>query len=146
MCDSSAILTFLRKVDLQFPVPLSSKQDLEAYAKKLCERATLCIELENGEIVAMVAGYTQQVVENTAYIALVATLPEAQGKGIASRLVRQFIGCAAKKGLSAVHLYAVPTNFAAMKLYKKLGFVSLVWPHDPRPEDAHLIYYIQKEC
>ena len=136
---------FLREVDRSFPVPISSKQDLGLYARKLCERATLGAELDGERIVALVAGYTENVVEERAFISLVATVRDARGRGLGSRLVREFISVAAGRGLAAVHLYAVPTNIPAVSMYKKLGFEEWIIPDEPRPDDLHLIYRIKKE-
>ena len=143
----AALERFLREVDHTFPVPISEKQDLGDYARKLCDRATLCVETDaDGErIVALVAGYTENVIDGRAYISLVATVPDAQGRGLGSRLVREFISVAAARGLDAVHLYAVPTNTPALSMYKRLGFEFWILPDEPRPDDIHLIYRIKKE-
>lgn len=114
---------FLRRVDAAFPIPLSHKQDLRQYSQKLCEKATLCAEVENESILAMVAGYTENVTDDMAYISLVATVKEARGRGLASKLVREFMAIAKERGLAAVHLYAVRSNAPAMQMYTKLGFV-----------------------
>lgn len=139
----SQIETFLKKTDELFPVPLSQKQDLAAYAKKLYERATLCVAHEGEEIVSMVAGYTENIPDEWAYIAVVATLPEARGKGLASRLIKEFIDNCRKKHINAVHLYAVPDNIPAMNMYYSIGFQDIQIPDEPRQEDAHLIYYLE---
>ena len=62
-----AIELFLRAVDLHFPTPLSKKQDLHAFALKLFEKATLCFKFDEGKISAMVAGYTDNLDENSKY-------------------------------------------------------------------------------
>ena len=143
----AALERFLREVDGTFPVPISEKQDLGDYARKLCDRATLCVETDaDGErIVALVAGYTENVIDSRAYISLVATVADAQGRGFGKRLTREFVSVAADKGLDAVHLYAVPTNTPAVSMYKKLGFEEWIRPDEPRPQDLHLIYRIKKE-
>ena len=135
---------FLNKVDKLFPVPLSEKQNLHEFACKLRNKATICAKVEYGEIVSAVCGYTENVVNKAAYISIVATIPEAQGKGFASELVLQFIGIADSRNLSYVHLYAVPDNIGAIKLYKNLGFKEMILEDEPRPQDAHLIYYIKR--
>ena len=137
-----AIEDFLKAVDESFPVALSQKQDLKALALKFYEKATVCKIEQDRKILAMVAGYTENVVNNTAYISVVATLPEAYGKGYASSLVCEFIEICRQKRLKGVHLYCVPTNTAAMAMYKKLGFEKYFVPDEPRPNDAHFIYYI----
>lgn len=125
-----------------FPVSLSEKCDLNEFAAKLCSRATLCTVSDEEGITAMVAGYTEHTADNMGYISIVATLPKAQRKQHGSTLIRKFLQIAGDKGLSAVHLYAVPTNLPAMRMYEKLGFVRFQMPDEPRPEDAHLIYYM----
>lgn len=138
------IEVFLRKVDTTFPVPLSQKQNLHDFAIKLCQKATLCAESDEEKIVAMVAGYTENVIDNMAYISIVATVPEFQGRGLASKLIKDFISICEKKSIDAVHLYAVSENTAAIRMYEKLGFVLWNKHNEPRPNDAHLIYYIRK--
>ena len=130
---------FLERVDHDFSVPLSDKQDLSEYTRKLLEKATLCCEIRDGEILSMVAGYTDRVLENRAYIAIVATLPQARGQQLASRLIERFILICQQKALSAVHLYTTPDNTAALRMYHRLGFVDWHLPDEPRPQDTHLI-------
>lgn len=134
---------FLRNVDRDFPVPLSQKQDLGAYARKLHEKATLCAAYDGEEICALVAGYTNDLANGTAYIAVVATLSRARGRGLASSLVKEFIRICKQKGIGSVHLYARHSNIPAMSMYYGLGFRDLRLPDEPRPEDAHLIYELE---
>lgn len=145
MNDLVKLLEFLQQVDTLFPIPLSTKHDLGEFAKKLCDKATMCTAIEDGNIVALLAGYTDNVENNLGYISIVATLPQAQGKGYGTSLIREFIDIARTKGLRAVHLYAVRENIPAMRMYNKLGFEDYVLDDEPRPNDAHLIYYIDKE-
>lgn len=137
------IKRFLEKVDRTFPVPLSKKQDLAQFAQKLQEKATLCAVENGGEVLSMTAGYTENLVNGLAYISIVATVPEAQGNGYGERTVRAFLAACAQKHLRGVHLYAVAGNEPALSLYRKLGFEIWEMPDEPRPDDVHLIYYIQ---
>ena len=98
------IYDFIKKVEKDFPTPISAKTDLMEYAKKLYSNATLCTAEDNGKIVAMAAGYTENTVNNVAYITMVASLPEYRGKGLAKQLVTEFIDRAKSKRLKAVHL------------------------------------------
>lgn len=133
---------FLRTVDRDFPIPISQKQYLTPFARKLMEKATICSVCENGKILSLVAGYTENLFENMAYISIVATLSEARGKGYAMKLVKDFISCCRDKKIKAVHLYTAPTNVAAIKMYKRLGFQNFYPENEPRPEDMHLIYFL----
>lgn len=142
--DRAKVEQFLRAVDSSFPVPLSAKQDLNEFAAKLCGKGTICAEMEEERIISMAAGYTDNLVGSMAYISVVATLPEAQGKGRASKLVREFIGICEQKHIDAVHLYAAASNTAAIRMYEKIGFVPLRLEEEPRPDDAHLVYCLKK--
>ena len=134
---------FLNKVDKTFPIPLSQKQDLHSYAIKLAEKATLCyVEIDNA-ILSMAAGYTDNLKDNNAYIAIVATLHEEQGKGYAKKVINEFIDVCRKKEIRAVHLYAVHDNVSAIEMYRRLGFVEWHLADEPRPDDMHFIYYIK---
>ena len=131
------IEAFLRAVDDSFPVPLSQKQDLGEYARKLSQFATMCAVEEDGKIVAMAAGYTDR---DPAYLAILATLPQARGRGLGKTLVREFLEKANQSGATYLHLYAVESNTPAMKLYESLGFTRWNMPNEPRKEDVHFIY------
>ena len=67
------ILEFLLKIDMDFPVPISEKQDLNMFAEKLYNKATICAEFDGEMIVAMVAGYTENTINKTGYISIVGT-------------------------------------------------------------------------
>ena len=143
MMQTQKIKEFLIKVDKSFPVPLSQKQSLSEFAIKLCEKATICKIEENGEIISMVAGYTENLTDNIAYISVVATLENERGKGYSKSLVKDFINICKRKQIDAIHLYTVSTNISAVNLYKKLGFEEYIIENESRKEDLHLIYYIK---
>lgn len=132
---------FLRIVDKTFPIPLSDKTDLSAYALKLAKKATICAVGDgHGDILSMCAGYTEKVSNEMGYIALVATLQEYQGQGYARKLVKEFLDIANEKSLCAVHVYAVESNRPAMIMYEGLGFKRWFPEDETRPKDVHLIY------
>ena len=143
--EKEKIEIFLSEVDKLFPTPLSKKQNLKDYASKLSEQADIFISLEDEKIMALVAGYIRNSVDEMVYISVVATLPEAQGKGLASGLFKEFIHSAEKNNKSAVHLYTDVSNKTAIHLYEKIGFVKYECENESRPDDVHLIYYIKKE-
>ena len=134
-----AMLSFLKEVDESFPVPLSHKQDLEDLTEKFVEKATICAKIENNEICSMVIGYTNNVVIDMAYISVVASRQEYQGRGMAVRLVREFSEIAFSEGLTAVHLYSDSRNEVAIRIYEKVGFERYVVSNELRPKDVHLI-------
>lgn len=138
--DETMLLRFLREADSSFPVPLSQKQPLPDFARKLAEKATVCACCRDGRIVSAVIGYTRNVTGELAYISVVATLPEARGRGLAPGLIKEFIAQCRQAGLRGVHLYTDPTNTAAIKMYETLGFVPYAPETETRPGDIHLIF------
>lgn len=142
--EKNDLVKYLKKVDLSFPIPLSRKVNLEEYADKLLEKATLCCEYKEHELVGLVAGYTDNLINNLAYIALVGVTENAQHQGIASRLVKEFCEICNKKKIDKVHLYTDTTNIKAIKMYKKLGFEEFFIENESRPQDIHFILNIQK--
>lgn len=135
------ILEFLRNIDTDFPVSLSAKVELSEYACKLWGRATLCTEVREGKIVGMVAGYTESLNENLAYIALVGVRSTFRHQGIAQKLVERFVRICSEKKARGVHLYTDARNIAAIQMYRKLGFESFEVDNEPRPKDIHFIRY-----
>lgn len=133
------IIKFLGEVNCDFPTPLSESVNLNEYAKKLADKATFCIKEADGRILSLVAGYTDNLNDNMAYIAIVATVNDGRGKGYAKKLVKEFLKICKSKNISGVHLYAVKTNEPAVNMYKDIGF-KLSDVQDIE-EKYHFVYY-----
>ncbi len=146
MIRQDKLTEFLQVVDTHFPVPLSEKVDLAEYSRKLIERADLVADIsEKGDILALAAGYIRNAENGMAYIAIVATLSEVRGQGKAGHVVRQFMSKCREHHRKGVHLYAVASNIAAVRVYEKLGFETYQIENEPRPDDLHLVYWFNKE-
>ena len=141
----SRVHDFLVKIEKDFPVPLSQKKDLYELSKKLCDKATLCLKIEHDEIVAMVAGYTNDEKSRIGYISIVATSEAVRRNGFASSLVKEFLEVANHKGMKLVHLYTSTENVNAIGFYRHLGFVDYYVDNEIRPSDCHLAYYFEGE-
>lgn len=137
---------FLQKVDPLFPVPISKKQDLGEYAYKLVTYADVFAEIVQEQMVSLAAGYINNSRDDLAYISLVATLPEFQGRGMARTLVTEFVNEARKEHKRMIHLYAVASNRPAVSMYKKLGFEEWKIPNEPRKQDLHLRLILSNDC
>lgn len=133
------IKKFLNTVDKDFPIPLSNRQNLDDLAQKFYEKATFCVKIKNGEIISAMIGYTDNLIEDFAYLSVVATLPTERGNGYATVLLKEFIGICRDKKVRAIHLY---TNKRAESLYRKQGFVDYVVVNETRPNDIHLVLYL----
>jgi ribosomal protein S18 acetylase RimI-like enzyme len=60
----------------------------------------------------------------TAHLAQLAVHPDARGCGVAMRLVREALACAAQEGRSAMTLLVGEHNDTARRLYAALGFTA----------------------
>ena len=144
MIKLECVETFLREVDAEFPIPLSTKVRIPELATKYYERATLCCRFQDDRIIAMVAGYLDNTENQMGYISLVASAPNARRKGYSSALLVEFLELAKYKGLKAVHVYTHKTNMRAVGMYRKVGFVEIHPVDDPRTDDHHFIYYLNE--
>lgn len=128
---------FLREVDEDFPIPLSKKANLDVLATKLASRADVIAAADEGGVLAMVAGYARNAVDDRAYVSVVATSRRARGRGLAKRLLEEFCEEARCCGIGEVHLYCDPRNEAAALLYRSLGFFDYPDVDEQRLEDLH---------
>ena len=135
------LLCFLLRVNTLFPVPLSIKTDLNLLANKLIQYGTISCIKKDGQIVALCAGYTNDLSTRMGYISVVACLPECSHRGYGKRVVRNFLATAKHAGMWGVHLYTVDTNYAAMYMYKQCNFVNYVIDGEKRPNDRHLVHW-----
>ena len=142
--DSKAIFEFLSSVDHDFPVPNKKKVNLLEYAEKLIQKASLFAVYDKEKITALVAGYTVNLSNEMAYVAVVSTRKEYRGHGLAEKLLKEFLEECQLKSIKAVHLYTQESNSAAVRLYLKLGFETYSMPNEPRPNDLHLIHFLSK--
>lgn len=94
---------------------------------------------EQDRIVAMCAGYANDLQARRGYISVVAVLPEYSNKGYGKVAVQGFLEKAKSAGMLTVHLYADSKNSAALHMYEKLGFSDWNVVEEPRPNDKHLI-------
>ena len=101
-------------------------------ASKFEKYGTVSYVRENGKIIAICAGYTNDQVQRLGYT----------NKGYGKVAVQGFIEKAKNAGMKAIHLYADKENKAALNMYGKLGFVDWIIPDERRPEDKHLIRWI----
>lgn len=139
--NSKKLYIFLQAVDKDYPVHLSNKVNLKEYTDKLLDKATICFEENEERILGVVAGYTKNLENDIAYIALVGVINTERKKGIASKLIREFIDICKEKSIKGVHVYTDATNSKAIAMYKGLGFDYMKIKNEPRPKDVH--FYVK---
>ena len=119
---AALLATHLHCCDALFVPPLSSRTEIDGYARKIVANA-LCFEAwSEGVLVGMVATYCNDVDGGVAFITNVSVLPQWQGKGIASQLVGRSVAHARSMKFDRVELEVDADNTAAIRLYRKQGF------------------------
>lgn len=116
------LYSFLLSINNEFPIPLNNKTDLKETANKLYLLGDVFCLKDRGNIIGLVAGYSNNKENKTAYISVLVLLEKYRGKGLASELVKVFLGNAKTNGMNKVFLYTHSTNVKAVSLYKRLGF------------------------
>lgn len=132
------IYTFLKIVAPDFPVHLSDKVDLVEYAHKLSNLATIVATMDGDTITSAVFGYTENLIDNSSYVALVATLKEYRKRGLSKECWQKFITICKEKNIDSIHLYTDVRNIGAQKMYENLGFIRIP-PCAEREEDIHYL-------
>lgn len=125
---SEKVLEFLVNVsdDLLLDGALAELEiSLDAYARKLAEKGTIAYELEDGRLVCGVIGYTHDTPDQGSYITQVATLKSHRRRGIAQRLLVEYLDYARHEGICYVWLTTGMEDTADQRLYEKCGFQKL---------------------
>jgi ribosomal protein S18 acetylase RimI-like enzyme len=95
---------------------------LAVYAGKLTANARRFEAWDRGELVGLVAAYCNAGDRQRAFVTNVSVLPQAQGKGIASQLVRRCISATRRAGFGRLELEVDTANARAVALYARHGF------------------------
>jgi ribosomal-protein-alanine N-acetyltransferase len=115
------LLKFYLDNDNSFSPSLSEQVNIADYVKKIKDNATT-FEVWDNNIVGLIAGYFNDTEGKKAYITSVIISPNYQGRGIASRLLREVIDYACKNNFVSIGLEVQQSNEKALSIYKKFNF------------------------
>lgn len=122
--DATQVAAHLRACDAMFVPPLGGRVDLDAYARKIVQRAER-FEAWSGDLLAgLVAVYCNHAERGSAFVTSVSVLPPRHGEGIALRLMQGCISYVRATGFARIELEFDLENGAATALYRKLGFTA----------------------
>lgn len=116
------LLTHLKKIDRFLPTPLSARVSLKEFAEKVISKGNVLTIEEKDEIVSAILFYANDTAEKNAYITLLGTLPEYQGKGHGNILMNAMEEKAKLNGMKKVHLDTDIINTKAIAFYSKNGY------------------------
>lgn len=110
--------------DVEFIPRLSSRVDINDYAKKIASRAMRFEAWLDDSLIGLVAAYCNDQEKRIAYITSVSVLKDYTGKGIAAKLIKQCIEHAQDTEMRQISLEVARDNVLAINLYEKNGFVA----------------------
>lgn len=116
------LIAHLSRCDDAFVPPLSGRVVIDAYARKIMDKAMRFEAWRAGELVGLVATYCNDAEKRTAFITSVSVLPSWQGQGIAVQLMTRCIDHVRQEGFGCIELEVDRRNVAAVALYEKYGF------------------------
>lgn len=111
---------FLLRVDQDFITSISSKTNLEDYARKLVEKGFVISTITNNRIIGMVVIYCNNFDTLEAYIPFVAVDKSYRGLKISKTLMLSAINYAKELGFIKIGIHT--ENPVALNLYTRLGF------------------------
>lgn len=115
---------FLREVDSDFPIPLSSKVDLKAWSIKVLSGGLVLAAWQSGRIIGVAAGYANDMNSRRGHLSVLAVKRDARGRGIGRQLVAEFERESIRRGMTCVSIATHSSNTPARKLYSGLHYVT----------------------
>lgn len=118
----SAIHDHLKRCDLAFTPPLSSRVNIQDYAKKIKDHAENFEVWNKHELIGLIAAYRDHE-KRRAFITNVSVESAYRGKGFARILLEDCITYLVKQNFITVSLQVSALNTIAIHLYESFGFV-----------------------
>ena len=122
------IAEHLERCDRGFVPPLSTRTDIDRYARKIRDQATSFEAWADGKLVGLVAAYFNDEARRVAYVSNVSVEADYRRTGIGSDLMARCIQQAIERGFDGIELEVDATNLNAIALYLKHGFTMEVAP------------------
>ena len=117
------LFNFLKYTDDEFTPSLSSRINLETYAKKMCDNAYLFEAFYNNELIALVAMYANDIINKKAYITYVYCKKDYRKLGIANQLIKNAFKKLTEINFKSCSLEVSVDNIPAINLYSKFNFI-----------------------
>lgn len=99
--------------------------DLDAYLRRLDERAEILSDLDGDRCRGFVAFYCNNTATLQAYITLVLVAPRDRASGLGRTLVNRALDTCRQRGFTSCRLEVRSDNIAALAMYQALGFTAV---------------------
>lgn len=121
--DIQILFDYLKDVDRDFEIPLSSKVNLSEFARKTLANGHAFMAREDDKFVALATLYCNDKVTVKAFLPILSVKECYRGKGYARQLVNIVINLSRLYEMKTVNVDSV--NPTAISLYKSVGFKSV---------------------
>ena len=132
------VVNYLKEIDTIFPVPMSSRVNIEEHMKKLFSKGVVLVALSSDTICGILLGYINDMELRRAYLATLGVSSEARSVGVGSKLLTRFVDLASQKNMAYVGLHAHRDNVRAIRFYERHGFELTADPQKPYEESLYL--------
>jgi ribosomal protein S18 acetylase RimI-like enzyme len=122
---SNDIKTLIREEQARQSNRFVEGVELEAYLRRLDERAEVVSEVVDGRCRGFVAYYCNNLATRQAYITLVLVAPDARGTGLGRALVTEALAACRGRGFVTCRLEVRDDNAVALAMYRSMGFTSI---------------------
>ena len=116
------IAEHLHRCDDAFVPPLSTRVEIDGYARKIGRRAERFEAWAGGTLVGLVAAYLNDQDRRLGYVTNVSVEAGFRRTGIASELMTECIESTRQRGFGGIELEVDSANAAAIDLYTNHGF------------------------
>lgn len=136
------IVLYLKKTDDIYPVPMSSRVNIEEHAKKLLCLGVVFAAMDGNDIVGILLGYANDYEAGRAYCGTLGIQPEYQGQKLGAKLLATFEEFAKNRNMTFVGLHAHRDNTGALNFYKRNGFSLTQDPCKPYEESVYFTKFL----
>ncbi len=118
----SRVFSFLKENDDEFIPSLSSRVDVEKYAKKLAYYGHNIFVRSDDVDVAHAGFYVNDKKSGIAYLSSICVAKKQRGSNVAAQLLERVMICAASEGMVGLQLEVCGSNNRAIAFYQKHDF------------------------
>jgi ribosomal protein S18 acetylase RimI-like enzyme len=122
---ATELAEFLSSSERDFTDSLRTRIEIDSYAQKIFCYAVRFETWDDATLVGMVALYCNDTIHRKAFITSVSVRAGWERRGIAGRLLTQSVEYAATCGMKEIQLEVATRNSAAVRLYRKHGFIEM---------------------
>ena len=121
--NENEIISHLWNCNRSFCPTLSERVDINAYGRKIYQKAVTFEAWKNDELIGLVAAYFND--KASAFITSVSVTENNMQSGVASELLRRCIEYAKELHFREIRLEVYKDNEKAIRFYRKFNFISI---------------------